>query len=136
MVLKNLWYNIHVDILFISEFTILHLHGKQNSTSDELTHHTIHDGESNVHMFRWTSSGMSAMTSRKRNDVPSRNVHYVSAAGLSHRTSLEEIASGLTLGRPDVASERPDASVRWVNSDLLYPLPFLPCGRLSGRHSG
>ena len=49
---------------------------------------------------------------------------------------MEQIASGLTSGRPDVASERPDASVRWVNCDLLYPLPFLPCGRLSGRLSG
>ena len=27
-------------------------------------------------------------------------------------------------------------SVRWVNCDLLYPLPFLPCGRLSGQRSG
>ena len=68
-----------MDILFILEFTALHLHGNQNSTSDELTRHTIVNDDGNVQMFPATSSAMFAMTSKEHNDVPSRNFRDVSA---------------------------------------------------------
>ena len=48
----------------------------------------------------------------------------LAGSGLSLRTSLDQIASDLTSGRPDVASERADASVREVNSELPWRSAF------------